>query len=90
MRITDRLAENAGLERRRRFAVATECDDTLRPGQLVCLLDVHGNLLAAKQGTRGNWELSTQPRLGRFSSLPPESLFVILRRGAHIGFQCLG
>ena len=88
MRITDRIGSSQQ-ERTRRFPAGEGSEDSLRPGALVCLVDDRNDLIVAKQGAR-NWELQSQPYRGRFSSLPVDSLFVILRRGSHIGFQSLG
>jgi hypothetical protein len=89
MRILD-LPRSPSSQSERTFAISDNYDDMLRPGALVCLRDARGDFICAKQGARKTWELSSFTHRGRLSSIPAEGLFVILRRGAHIGFQCLG
>lgn len=91
MKICDRTAgTSAWPDRHRRFAVSDNFEDVFRPGALVCLRDGRGNLLAARQGARGAWELGPLQQRSRSASIPAEALFTVLRRGSHIGFQCLG
>ena len=90
MRILDQARSPSSQSEQRAFAIADNYDDILRPGALVCLRDERGDFICAKQGARRTWELSSFTHRGRFASIPAEALFVILRRGAHIGFQCLG
>lgn len=91
MRICDVQPNSSGRIVHRKFINEDVAPSRLHPGALVSLRDSHGSLLVGKRDGRGSqWELRPQTDTIKSSNLPPESLFVVLRRGDHIGFQCLG
>jgi len=90
MRILDHARSSSSSQGERTFGISDNYEEMLRPGALVCLRDDRGDLICAQQGARKTWELSSFTHRGRFASIPAEALFMILRRGAHVGFQCLG
>lgn len=64
-------------------------NSNLRHGSLVCLRDTLGQLLIAQQSTM-DWELVAASSHHNATSLPAEALYLVVRRGSQIGFQCIG
>jgi len=90
MKVNIRDRHHNGEKQSRKFYWADITDSDFRPGAIVCLRHNGGKLVIAKQGAKGSWGLGFEHYPASFRSLPAEALFLILRRGNQIGFQCLG
>jgi hypothetical protein len=68
-----------------------EPEDSMNEGDLVCLCDRDGVPAAARLNARGAWELAGGCRDAEGDApLHADSLFIVLCRGDHVAFQCLG
>ena len=89
MRITDQYHRSTEA-RKLRFPVASDSEDILCPGALVCLQDDRGNLLAARQAGDRGWGMCTLSLADGAQTLPADALFLVVRRGNQAGFVSLG